>query len=118
MEKSEEDLNTYDFDLNNFSLINKIISKMCNCIKFLHDNGISHHDIKLENYELTSGYRKDKLKQRVYLWNPADPEGVSHCYNPIDFVSRKMGQMVDDVQKISNLLYYNWSVNIQISYLL
>jgi len=62
------------------------------------------HDIKLENYELTSGYRKDKLKQRVYLWNPADPEGVSHCYNPIDFVSRKMGQMVDDVQKISNLL--------------
>ena len=62
------------------------------------------HDIKLENYELTSGYRKDKLKQKVFLWNPADPEGVSHCYNPIDFVSRKMGQMVDDVQKISNLL--------------
>ena len=62
------------------------------------------HDIKLENYELTSGYRNKKLKQRVFLWNPADPEGVSHCYNPIDFVSRKMGKMVDDVQKISNLL--------------
>jgi len=62
------------------------------------------HDIKLENYELTSGYREKKLKQRVFLWNPADPEGVSHCYNPIDFVSRKMGKMVDDVQKISNLL--------------
>lgn len=62
------------------------------------------HDIKLENYELTSGYRHNKLKQRVFLWNPADPGGVSHCYNPIDFVSRKMGQMVDDVQKIANLL--------------
>jgi type IV secretion system protein VirD4 len=62
------------------------------------------HDIKLENYELTSGYRRDALKQKVFLWNPADPDGVSHCYNPIDFVSRKMGQMVDDVQKIANLL--------------
>ncbi len=62
------------------------------------------HDIKLENYELTSGYRQKKLKQRVFLWNPADPMGVSHCYNPLDFVSRNMGQMVDDVQKIANLL--------------
>ena len=62
------------------------------------------HDIKLENYELTSGYRANKLKQKVFLWNPASPDGLSHCYNPIDFVSRKMGQMVDDVQKISNLL--------------
>jgi type IV secretion system protein VirD4 len=62
------------------------------------------HDIKLENYELTSGYRQKKLKQRVFLWNPADPMGISHCYNPLDFVSRNMGQMVDDVQKIANLL--------------
>ncbi len=62
------------------------------------------HDIKLENYELTSGYRQKKMKQKVFLWNPADPEGVSHCYNPLDFVSRKMGQVVDDVQKIANLL--------------
>lgn len=62
------------------------------------------HDIKLENYELTSGYRATKMKQRVFLWNPASPDGVSHCYNPLDFVSRKMGQMVDDVQKIANLL--------------
>lgn len=62
------------------------------------------HDIKLENYELTSGYRATKMKQRVFLWNPASPDGISHCYNPLDFVSRKMGQMVDDVQKIANLL--------------
>ena len=62
------------------------------------------HDIKLENYELTSGYRKNKLKQQVYLWCPADPSGISHCYNPLDFVSTEMGKMVDDVQKIANLL--------------
>ncbi len=61
------------------------------------------HDIKLENYELTSGYRK-KLGQKVYVWNPADPDGWTHCYNPIDWVSSKPGQMVDDVQKIASLI--------------
>lgn len=62
------------------------------------------HDIKLENYELTSGWRRDHMKQKVYLWNPADPDGVSHCYNPMDWISKKPGQMVDDVQKICNFL--------------
>ena len=62
------------------------------------------HDIKLENWELTSGYRQKVLKQKVYLWNPASVDGISHCYNPLDWVSPKMGQMVDDVQKIANLL--------------
>lgn len=62
------------------------------------------HDIKLENYELTSGWRKTQLKQKVFLWNPADPDGVSHCYNPMDWISKKPGQMVDDVQKICNFL--------------
>lgn len=61
------------------------------------------HDIKLENYELTSGYRK-KMGQKVYTWSPADPDGITHCYNPIDWVSEKPGQMVDDVQKIGNLI--------------
>ncbi|OFW80471.1 MAG: type IV secretion system protein VirD4 [Alphaproteobacteria bacterium RIFCSPLOWO2_01_FULL_40_26] len=62
------------------------------------------HDIKLENYELTSGWRRKNLKQKVFLWNPADPDGVSHCYNPMDWISKKPGQMVDDVQKICNFL--------------
>jgi type IV secretion system protein VirD4 len=62
------------------------------------------HDIKLENYDLTSGYRASKLKQKVFVWAPADPDGLTHCYNPIDWVSDKPGQMVDDVQKIANLI--------------
>lgn len=62
------------------------------------------HDIKLENFELTSGYRKNQLKQDVYLWNPASPVGKSHCYNPLDWISEKPGQMVDDVQKIAAIM--------------
>lgn len=61
------------------------------------------HDIKLENYELTSGWRQ-KMGQEVYCWNPANPDGITHCYNPIDWISNKPGQMVDDVQKIANLI--------------
>jgi type IV secretion system protein VirD4 len=69
---------------------------------YWHDS-VFVHDIKLENYDLTSGYRK-QMGQDVYVWSPADPDGFTHCYNPIDWVSPKPGQMVDDVQKIGNLI--------------
>jgi type IV secretion system protein VirD4 len=62
------------------------------------------HDIKLENYELTSGYRSKVLKQQCYAWIPAATDGKSHCYNPLDWISKNPGQMVDDVQKIGNIL--------------
>jgi type IV secretion system protein VirD4 len=67
------------------------------------EDSVFVHDIKLENYELTSGWRK-KMGQEAYVWSPADPDGFTHCYNPIDWVSSKPGQMVDDVQKIANLI--------------
>lgn len=67
------------------------------------DHSVVVHDIKLENHQLTSGWRK-KQGQEVFVWEPSNPDGITHCYNPIDFVSKKPGQMVDDVQKISNLI--------------
>ncbi|MGC0372421.1 MAG: hypothetical protein DGJ47_001134, partial [Rickettsiaceae bacterium] len=67
------------------------------------DHSVVVHDIKLENHELTSGWRAKK-GQKVFVWEPSNPNGVTHCYNPIDWVSSKPGQMVDDVQKISNLI--------------
>ncbi len=68
------------------------------------EESIVCHDIKLENYELTSGYRANVLRQDCYVWNPADPDGISHCYNPLDWISDKPGKMVDDAQKICNLV--------------
>lgn len=67
------------------------------------DQSIVVHDIKLENHSLTSGWR-EKQGQQVFVWEPSNPDGITHCYNPIDWVSTKPGQMVDDVQKISNLI--------------
>jgi type IV secretion system protein VirD4 len=73
-----------------------------NCLFW--DDSLFVHDIKLENYELTSGYRERKMGQKCYVWSPADPDGKTHCYNPIDWVSNKPGKMVDDVQKIASLI--------------
>ena len=67
------------------------------------EDSVFVHDIKLENYELTSGWR-EHMGQNVYLWNPASPDGMTHCYNPMDWISTKPGQMVDDVQKIGALI--------------
>ena len=67
------------------------------------DHSVIVHDIKLENHHLTSGWRK-KNGHEVFVWEPSNPDGITHCYNPIDWVSSKPGQMVDDVQKISNLI--------------
>lgn len=67
------------------------------------EDSVVVHDIKLENYDVTSGWRA-KNSQEVFVWEPANPDGLTHCYNPIDWVSAKPGQMVDDVQKIANLI--------------
>lgn len=67
------------------------------------EHSVVVHDIKLENHQLTSGWRA-KQGQEIYVWEPSNPDGISHCYNPIDWVSKKPGQRVDDVQKIANLI--------------
>lgn len=70
---------------------------------FWEDSAVVH-DIKLENFILTSGWRSTQLKQACFLWNPTDPDGKTHSYNPMDWISKKPGQMVDDIQKMANLL--------------
>ncbi len=72
-----------------------------NCLYWNHS--LIVHDIKLENYELTSGWRASQ-GQKVFVWEPSNPDGITHCYNPMDWISKKPGQMVDDVQKIANLI--------------
>ena len=68
------------------------------------DDSVIVHDVKLENFEITSGYRTAKMNQKCYLWNPADQDGYTHCYNPMDFIARDYGKQVDDVMKITKFL--------------
>ena len=73
-----------------------------NCVFW--EESLICHDIKLENFETSAGWRETHLKQTVYCWVPADVNGTSHCYNPMEWISDKPGQMVDDVQKLANIL--------------
>ncbi len=59
------------------------------------------HDIKLENFELTSGWRT-AMGQKIYLFNPLSSK--THCYNPLDFVSIDADQMFDDLEKMAFIL--------------
>lgn len=62
-------------------------------------------DVKLENWQLTSGWRQKVLGQQVYLLNPFDSEGKTHRWNPLDSVSRNPVLSVADVLQIAQIFY-------------
>ena len=61
------------------------------------------HDIKMENYELTSGYRAS-IGHKIFMFNPLGGEGKTNRYNPLDFISADPTKIIDDVGKIAHLL--------------
>lgn len=61
------------------------------------------HDIKLENFQITSGWRASQ-GQKIYVFNPLEPNSKTHCYNPLDFISKNSDQMFDDLEKIAFIL--------------
>lgn len=62
-------------------------------------------DIKQENFNLTSAYRKEVLGQEVYLFNPFDENGKTHRWNPFTYVSKDKNQRVSDLMSIAAMLY-------------
>ena len=61
-------------------------------------------DIKQENWDITSGYRK-KYGQECYLFNPAAVDYRTHRYNPLAYISDNPHFRIDDIQKIANMLF-------------
>lgn len=60
-------------------------------------------DPKLENFEITAGYRK-QCGQEVFLFNPSTKEYRSHRWNPLAYVSRDPDFSTGELQKIANIL--------------
>jgi type IV secretion system protein VirD4 len=60
-------------------------------------------DIKYENYELTSGFRK-KHGQKVYLFSPGSVDYKTHRYNPLHYLSKDANLRLNDIDKICNYL--------------
>ena len=65
------------------------------------DESVIVHDIKMENYDLTSGYRSS-LGHKIFHWNPLSEN--THRYNPLDFISNNEKKVVDDIDKIAYIL--------------
>lgn len=61
-------------------------------------------DMKQENWEFTSGYRK-LHGQACYLFNPTATDYKSHRYNPLAYINPDPNFRIDDIQKIANMLF-------------
>ena len=62
-------------------------------------------DIKEENFDLSSGFRSKVLGQPVFLFAPFDENGISHCWNPLSYVSASPIDRVADLDMIAGSLY-------------
>ncbi len=60
-------------------------------------------DIKLENWQLTAGYRA-RLGP-VYLVNPLDPSGNTACCNPLAYVPDDPNLRISGIQRIAATLF-------------
>lgn len=61
-------------------------------------------DPKIENYPITAGFRR-AMGHQVYLFNPLSPEGRTHRWNPLDYVSDAAGQRISDLQLIAHMFF-------------
>lgn len=65
------------------------------------DESVLVHDIKGENWALTSGYRQKVLKQRCLRFSPSEPGSAK--FNPLKEI-RLDGNIVKDVQNIATII--------------
>ena len=61
-------------------------------------------DIKQENFDLTSGWRKS-IGHEIYLFNPFAEDRRTHRWNPMTYVSTDPAFRVSDLQSIAAMLY-------------
>ena len=61
-------------------------------------------DMKRENWNATAGFRAAH-GQACFRFDPAAEDGTSHCWNPLDLVSREPGKAIEDLQRIANILF-------------
>uniref|UniRef100_A0A8J8AZZ1 Type IV secretory system conjugative DNA transfer family protein n=1 Tax=Coralloluteibacterium stylophorae TaxID=1776034 RepID=A0A8J8AZZ1_9GAMM len=61
-------------------------------------------DIKQENFDLTSGWRRS-IGHEVFLFNPFAEDRRSHRWNPMTYVSHDPALRVSDLQAIAAMLY-------------
>lgn len=79
-----------------------------NCLNY--SDSLVVLDIKGENFDITSGFRA-KHGQKVYLFAPFDEAGVTHRYNPLEYISDDLAQRLGDIDAIGTALYSGGNQN-------
>lgn len=62
------------------------------------------NDVKLTLFNTTSGYRERVLGNTCYCWALANPEGITHRFNPLSFISEDRLLRMTDIQRIAHIL--------------
>lgn len=60
------------------------------------------NDVKFSLYETTSGYRSEVLGHECYCFAPTRTDGVTHCYNPLDVISKNKLERMTNIQQIAH----------------
>lgn len=79
-----------------------------NCLNY--SDSLVVLDIKGENFDITSGFRA-KHGQKVYLFAPFDEAGVTHRYNPLEYISDDPAQRLGAIDAIGTALYSGGNQN-------
>lgn len=61
-------------------------------------------DIKKENYEAAAGFRAE-AGQSVFMFDPGEPDGKTHRWNPLGYVSDQHSQRISDLQRMASLIW-------------
>jgi type IV secretion system protein VirD4 len=75
-----------------------------NCL--LYEATLVCLDVKKENYAATAGARA-RVGQKVFLFDPLDPEGRTARYNPLTYVRRGTLDAFEDIQRIAQMIFPN-----------
>lgn len=62
------------------------------------------NDVKLTLFHTTSGYRERVLGHHCYCWALTNPQGLTHRYNPLSFISEDPLLRMTDIQRIAHIL--------------
>lgn len=60
-------------------------------------------DIKQENYNITSGYRK-KYGDKIILFSPMEDNGNTQRFNPLDTIRQDEAHRITDIQNLTTIL--------------
>ncbi len=69
---------------------------------------VVNFDPKKENFKITAGYRSKVLGQKVFMFSPdaaeEDADCRTHCWNPVDYISRRPVRTLSDIKNITTIL--------------